>query len=238
MDEEYGVSPEETSWREYPDGDVPIEEFTLDEMAEDEVPEDLYSQGGEDRDEREELPPPSPELYSEGYEDPVEWEEDEEEKPRRRPNLLSKKGKLRRPCWAETDVFEYNKENLRHPSRRKEWEFYQLSNSRYVFQVTYGHAAYAGLAGVTLVDSEGKRETIPCDGLFIAIGLIPENEAFRGVAELDAGGYFVSSEACGTRTPGIFAAGDCRSKSVRQLTTAAADGAAAALAACRYIDSL
>jgi len=94
------------------------------------------------------------------------------------------------------------------------------------------------LTGVTLVDSEGKRETIPCDGLFIAIGLIPENEAFRGVAELDAGGYFVSSEACGTRTPGIFVAGDCRAKQIRQLTTAVGDGSVAALAACRYIDEL
>lgn len=172
MDEEYGVSPEETSWREYPDGDVPIEEFTLDEMAEDEVPEGLYPSREDDYDEGEERPSPSPEISSEGYEEPAEPEEDWNEPPRRRPNLLSKKGKLRRPCWAETDVFEYNKENLRHPSRRKEWEFYQLSNSRYVFQVTYGHAAYAGLAGVTLVDfttgerfTSGKKQLFPGDRL-------------------------------------------------------------------------
>ena len=84
----------------------------------------------------------------------------------------------------------------------------------------------------------GEAETIPCDGLFVAIGLIPENEAFREIAELDPWGYFDSDESCRTRTPGVFVAGDCRGKTVRQLTTAAADGATAALAACRYIDAL
>ena len=94
------------------------------------------------------------------------------------------------------------------------------------------------LTGVTIENAEGVRETISCDGLFVAIGLIPENEAFREVAALDGGGYFISSEACMTDTPGVFVAGDCRAKSVRQLTTAAADGSVAALAACRYLDSL
>ena len=69
-------------------------------------------------------------------------------------------------------------------------------------------------------------------------GLIPENDAFAHLADLNKWGYFDSDERCETKTPGIFAAGDCRSKTVRQLTTAAADGATAALAACRYIDSL
>jgi len=78
----------------------------------------------------------------------------------------------------------------------------------------------------------------PCDGLFEAIGLIPENEPFEGLADLNKFGYFDSGEDCCTRTPGVFVAGDCRSKTVRQLTTAVSDGAAAAIAACRYIDSL
>ena len=56
--------------------------------------------------------------------------------------------------------------------------------------------------------------------------------------DLDETGYADSDESCVTRTPGVFVAGDCRKKAVRQLTTAAADGSAAALAACRYIDSL
>ena len=84
----------------------------------------------------------------------------------------------------------------------------------------------------------GDEEKIACDGLFVAIGLIPENDAFAGLADLNQWGYFDSDEGCTTKTPGIFVAGDCRSKTVRQLTTAAADGATAALAACRYIDSL
>ena len=84
----------------------------------------------------------------------------------------------------------------------------------------------------------GESRNIACDGLFVAIGLIPENDSFAHLADLNKWGYFDSDERCETKTPGIFAAGDCRSKTVRQLTTAAADGATAALAACRYIDSL
>ena len=94
------------------------------------------------------------------------------------------------------------------------------------------------LTGVTVETAEGNRETIDCDGLFIAIGLIPENEAFENVAALDRWGYFDSGESCETGTPGVFAAGDCRAKSIRQLTTAVGDGSVAALAACRYIDRL
>ena len=94
------------------------------------------------------------------------------------------------------------------------------------------------LTGVTVENADGTRETIACGGLFIAIGLIPENEPFAGVAALDAHGYFDSPESCETGTPGVFAAGDCRAKTVRQLTTAVSDGSAAALAACRYIDTM
>ena len=83
---------------------------------------------------------------------------------------------------------------------------------------------------------DGHSQQISCDGLFVAIGLIPENEPFKELAELNNYGYFDSDEQCLTKTPGIFVAGDCRSKFVRQVTTAVADGATAALAACRYID--
>ena len=95
------------------------------------------------------------------------------------------------------------------------------------------------LRGVIIrkTDTEEEKE-ITCDGLFVAIGLIPENDPFRELAKLDAYGYFDSDERCLTGTPGIFVAGDCRSKAVRQLTTAAADGAVAALAACRYMNGL
>jgi thioredoxin reductase (NADPH) len=69
----------------------------------------------------------------------------------------------------------------------------------------------------------------------VAIGLIPENEPYKALADLNEYGYFDTDERCLTRTPGIYVAGDCRSKTVRQLTTAVADGASAALAACRYL---
>ena len=93
------------------------------------------------------------------------------------------------------------------------------------------------LTGVSILHTDsGAAETVACDGLFVAIGLIPENEPFADLADLNAYGYFDSDENCLTRTPGIFVAGDCRSKYIRQLTTATADGAVAALAACRYIN--
>ena len=81
----------------------------------------------------------------------------------------------------------------------------------------------------------GETFTVECEGLFVAIGLIPENDPFRELADLNGFGYFDSDERCETKTPGIYVAGDCRSKNVRQLTTAVADGASAALAACRYL---
>ena len=95
------------------------------------------------------------------------------------------------------------------------------------------------LCGVTVEpQAGGTPETVACDGLFVAIGLIPENGAFEALAALNRYGYFDSDEQCTTKTPGVFVAGDCRSKNVRQLTTAAGDGATAALAACRYIDAM
>ena len=76
------------------------------------------------------------------------------------------------------------------------------------------------------------------EGVFVAVGQIPNNDAFAEVVKLNEYGYILSAEDCMTSARGIFAAGDCRTKEVRQLTTAAADGTVAALAACQYIDSL
>lgn len=92
------------------------------------------------------------------------------------------------------------------------------------------------LTGLTIRHDSGEIQEIACDGLFIAIGLIPRNEAFSPFADLNAFGYFDADERCLTRTPGVFVAGDCRGKTVRQLATAIADGASAALAACRFIN--
>lgn len=88
------------------------------------------------------------------------------------------------------------------------------------------------LQAVTVKDKiSGTEERLEVSGLFIAIGQMPENTAFAGLVELDEGGYIRAGEDCRTSVPGIFAAGDCRTKTVRQLTTAAADGAVAGLAA-------
>ena len=81
----------------------------------------------------------------------------------------------------------------------------------------------------------GETSELPVNGVFVAVGQIPKNEMFADVVKLDVGGFILAAEDCVTSHPGIFAAGDCRTKEVRQLTTAAADGAVAALAACKYI---
>ena len=95
------------------------------------------------------------------------------------------------------------------------------------------------ICAVTALDTVSGVETdFACDGFFEAIGLIPENDDFKGFADLNKFGYFDSAEDCVTKTPGLFVAGDCRSKFIRQVTTACGDGAVAALAACRYVDML
>lgn len=93
------------------------------------------------------------------------------------------------------------------------------------------------LRGIAVRHPGGRRE-IELDGLFVAVGHEPDNKIFAELMELDAAGYAVSGEDCRTKTPGVFVAGDCRRKAVRQLTTAVADGSAAALAACAYIDAM
>ena len=92
------------------------------------------------------------------------------------------------------------------------------------------------VTGVT-VEQNGAARDIPVEGVFVAVGHQPDNGAFADLIALDAAGYADSAEDCLTAAPGVFVAGDCRKKSVRQLTTAVADGAVAALAACRYLDA-
>ena len=83
----------------------------------------------------------------------------------------------------------------------------------------------------------GERRTLAVEGVFVAVGHMPQNGAFENLIALDLRGYADSGEDCVTAAPGVFVAGDCRKKNVRQLTTAVADGAVAALAAVHYIDS-
>jgi len=103
------------------------------------------------------------------------------------------------------------------------------------------------MRGIVIADATtGAESELFVDGMFVAIGQVPENEPFESAIRLNDYGYIVAGEACvperaeegEIETRGIFAAGDCRTKSVRQVTTATADGATAALAACRFIDSL
>ncbi len=89
-----------------------------------------------------------------------------------------------------------------------------------------------------VIDNCGTQKTLKVSGVFVAIGQVPENKPFFDVVDIDDCGYIVANESCTTKTPGIFVAGDCRTKNVRQVVTAASDGASAALAACEYVDSL
>ena len=94
------------------------------------------------------------------------------------------------------------------------------------------------LTSLELTNPEtGEKSSLPAEGLFVCIGRMADNEPFRGLIDLNAQGFIVAGEDCRTNVPGIFVAGDCRVKAVRQLTTAAADGSVAAVAACSYVDS-
>lgn len=91
-----------------------------------------------------------------------------------------------------------------------------------------------------VLNKAGQKQNLIVDGVFVAIGQVPENEPFADTVELNEYGYIVSDETClpKTQKPGIFVAGDCRTKAVRQITTATGDGAVAAISACKFVDSL
>ena len=92
------------------------------------------------------------------------------------------------------------------------------------------------VTGLILTNQKTKEDfQLDVNGIFVAIGHAPKNELFAELVELDEAGFIKAGEDCLTKTPGVFAAGDCRTKEVRQLTTAAADGAVAALAAVKYL---
>lgn len=96
------------------------------------------------------------------------------------------------------------------------------------------------LRGIEIINTEnGERRGLTVDGMFVCIGQQPCNDNFKDAVDLDAQGYVIAGENCVTSpSSGIFVAGDCRTKSIRQVTTATADGAVAALAACKVIDGL
>lgn len=114
--------------------------------------------------------------------------------------------------------------------------------ARQNIEVLFDHSADSlivegdALRGLRVRSKAGEVRELAVDGIFVAIGLEPENGPFAALAALNEYGYFDATEDCLTSTPGFFVAGDCRSKRIRQVTTATADGTAAALAACRYLD--
>ena len=115
----------------------------------------------------------------------------------------------------------------------------QKDNVEAIFStVVVGYESENGsLTGLRLKNEiTGEESEIKVDGAFLAVGLMPENEPFAQWADLNSWGYFDSGEDCCTKTEGIFVAGDCRIKRIRQVVTAAGDGAIAAMAACRYLD--
>ena len=95
------------------------------------------------------------------------------------------------------------------------------------------------LTGVTVKNvTSGETQTIPASAVFVAFGRQPDCGLIADLADFDEQGYASAGENCSTKTPGLFVAGDCRSKEVRQLTTATADGTIAATAACEYLERL
>ena len=91
------------------------------------------------------------------------------------------------------------------------------------------------LTAVEITDNSGSTREISVDGLFVSVGRVPENQSFADVIGLDDKGYAAAGENCLTKTAGIFVAGDNRAKSLRQLVTAASDGAIAATEAVKYM---
>ncbi len=104
-----------------------------------------------------------------------------------------------------------------------------------VSQLLHGEKLY----GVMLQNVNSKEETVmDCDGVFISVGRQPNTDLLRGQVQLDASGYVVAGESCETNLPGVFAVGDIRTKALRQIVTAAADGAVAVHYAQAHLASL
>lgn len=119
---------------------------------------------------------------------------------------------------------------------------YERGNIEVIFStVVTGIIGNDEFGGIKIKNTEtGEESELTLDGMFVAIGQIPENKPFANVTSLNDYGYIEAGEDClpNGSPEGIFVAGDCRTKSVRQVTTATADGSVATLAACRFVDSL
>ena len=102
-------------------------------------------------------------------------------------------------------------------------------------QITALLAQDGNLNGLLLQKQDGTAKTLAVSGLFVAFGRVPDTAPLSGLATRDEQGYVLTDDQMQTLTPGLFAAGDCRHKQIRQLTTAVSDGTVAAISACRYL---
>lgn len=93
-------------------------------------------------------------------------------------------------------------------------------------------------AEALVVEQAGTAKTLPVDGIFVAVGTVPNSGVLRGLAELSPEGYVIAGEDCVTSAPGIFAAGDIRTKGLRQVITAAADGANSIRSVENYLERM
>jgi len=94
------------------------------------------------------------------------------------------------------------------------------------------------LEKVEFTRNDGSKFELNTKALFVAIGQVPDNSQFANLVTLDKMGYIVADESCMTETKGVFVAGDCRVKSIRQVATAIGDGAVAGTAAVNYVNML
>ena len=143
---------------------------------------------------------------------------------------------------SETSKKVYIVQNLAFVTGEKKLEeiLKGRSNVEFIFSnVVKELIGETSLEGIIIEDTEsGAITNLDVDGVFVCIGQAPENEPFSNLVSLNDYGYIDSGKDCLTQTECIVTAGDCRSKTVRQITTATGDGAVSAVAACRYIDSL
>lgn len=102
-------------------------------------------------------------------------------------------------------------------------------------QITALCAQDGNLTGLVLQKQDGTTKTLAVSGLFVAFGRVPDTAPLSGLAARDEQGYLLTDDQLQTQTPGLFAAGDCRRKQVRQLTTTVSDGTVAAISACQYL---
>lgn len=112
-------------------------------------------------------------------------------------------------------------------------------NVEIIYNTVVTELIYDGELNAIMINNTetGEEKKLDLDGMFVAIGLVPDTDVAKNLTTLDERGYIVSGEDTLTNVDGVFAAGDCRTKGVRQIATAIADGASAALGACKYIEN-